>query len=113
MHRHKDAERTAYYRQEASACATAALTTAIAEIKQAYLDLEQGWLCLAPKVVENTDAATDPKTPHDADPKPSRAPIVNAVHAPAGATANSKLTFYLGHPVGSDQYLPTLYGRYI
>jgi len=49
MHRHKNAERTAYYRQEASACATAALTSAIAEIKQAYLDLEQGWLCLAPK----------------------------------------------------------------
>ena len=49
MHPHKEAERTAYYRRQAAACATAALTTAIAEIKQAYLDLEQGWLCLAPK----------------------------------------------------------------
>lgn len=49
MHPHKEAERTAYYRRQAAACATAALTTAIAEIKQAYLDLEQAWLCLAPK----------------------------------------------------------------
>ena len=77
MPRYKDAERATYCRQEASACAQAALTTVIIEIKQAYLDLEQGWLSLAPKVVENTDAATDPKTPHDADPKPSRAPNVN------------------------------------
>ncbi len=59
MHRHKDAELTAYYRQQASSCATAALTTAIAEVKQAYLDLEQGWLCLTPKVETSRDDLVD------------------------------------------------------
>lgn len=51
----KDADRTSYYRQQASSCATAALTSVMIEIKQAYLDLEQGWLCLAPK----NDAGSD------------------------------------------------------
>lgn len=60
MHPHKDAERTAYYRQQASACATAALTTATAEIRQAYLDLEQGWLCLAPKPALDDQVDTAP-----------------------------------------------------
>jgi hypothetical protein len=49
MDRRNDVERAEHYRQEASACARAALTTAITEIKQAYLELEQGWLSLAPK----------------------------------------------------------------
>lgn len=53
--RRKYIERTEYYRQEASACAAAAVTTAIAEIKQAYLELEQGWLCLTPKRKEGLD----------------------------------------------------------
>ncbi len=76
MHPHKDAERTAYYRQQASSCATAALITAIAEIKQAYLDLEQGWLCLAPKAAQDdpldpapggdSQLKTDPSLNHDA-----------------------------------------------
>jgi len=57
QHRNNDAERLAQYRQEAATCARAALTTAIAEIKQAYLDLEQGWLCLAPKS-ENSSAVS-------------------------------------------------------
>jgi hypothetical protein len=52
MHSHKDAKQTAYYRRQAYACATAASATAIAEVKEAYLNLEQGWLCLAPKVEE-------------------------------------------------------------
>ena len=49
---HKDAKQTAYYRRQSYACATAASATAIAEVKEAYLNLEQGWLCLAPKVEE-------------------------------------------------------------
>ena len=63
MHPNKDAERTAYYRQQASACSAAALTTTIAEVKQAYLDLEQGWLSLAPKARESLDGSseTDPQ----------------------------------------------------
>jgi hypothetical protein len=72
MHPNKDTELTGYYRQQASACATKALATAINEIKQAYLDLEQGWLSLAPKIEERPVA--EPMTLHDADPKPSRAP---------------------------------------
>jgi hypothetical protein len=74
MHRHKAVEQTAYYRREAAACATAAATPVIAEIKQAYLDLEQGWLCLAPKVEASPTTRVDPSTAHDADLKPSRAP---------------------------------------
>lgn len=75
MHSHKEAERTertAYYRRQAFACATAALTTAIAEIKQAYLDLEQGWLCLAPKAV--LDDRVDPGPGSDAKLKTPEAP---------------------------------------
>jgi hypothetical protein len=78
MHPHKDAERTAYYRQQASSCATAALITAIAEIRQAYLDLEQGWLCLAPKGAQDdppdpaSQLKTDPSPNHDAGRNASR-----------------------------------------
>lgn len=55
MGRRKEAERVDYYRQEASTCARAALTSAIADIKQAYLELEQGWLSLTPKPKESLD----------------------------------------------------------
>jgi hypothetical protein len=55
MDRRKDVERTAYYRRQASTCAKAALTTAVADIRQAYLELEQGWLCLVPKPKEGFD----------------------------------------------------------
>jgi hypothetical protein len=50
MHHRKDAKQTAYCRQQALACANAALSTAIGEVKEAYLNLEQGWLCLAPRL---------------------------------------------------------------
>jgi hypothetical protein len=49
MFRHRGAQHTDDYKQQARACASAALATGIAEIKQAYLELEQGWLCLAAK----------------------------------------------------------------
>lgn len=42
-------DQTIYYRQQASACAAAAVVSTVAHVKQAYLDLEQGWLCLVPK----------------------------------------------------------------
>lgn len=38
----------AYYAEQAAQCAAAALATTIVEIKQAYLDLEQGWRRLIP-----------------------------------------------------------------
>jgi hypothetical protein len=80
QHRHKDAERGVYYRQQASVCATAALTTASAEVKQAYLDLEQGWLCLAPKVDENSVVSAPVKGVNDTDSQSSRASSRNAAH---------------------------------
>ena len=69
MDRLTDAKRATSYRQEAFACATAALTTSIAELKQAYLELEQGWLCLTPKP-ENSCASAEPNTELDGHPKP-------------------------------------------
>lgn len=62
MHDNKEAGRTAYYRRQASACAVAAVTTPIAEIKQAYLNLEQGWLCLAPKPEAGVSNQHNPQT---------------------------------------------------
>jgi hypothetical protein len=81
QHPRSDADRTAHYRQEASACATAALTTTIAEIKQAYLDLEQGWLCLAPKPENSSAISAEPKTVPDADSKSRQAPHCNTTRS--------------------------------
>jgi hypothetical protein len=71
MDRLTDAKRATFYRQEAFACATAALTTSIAEIKQAYLELEQGWLCLTPKPENSSAGSGEPNTVSDGDPKPN------------------------------------------
>ncbi len=70
QNQNKDIERAAQYRREASVCATAAATSAIAEIKQAYLELEQGWLCLAPKTETNPAdlIALEPNRRADATP---------------------------------------------
>jgi hypothetical protein len=46
----RSSERTAYCRKQAAECAAAAIATALAEVKEAYLNLEQGWLKLAPEV---------------------------------------------------------------
>jgi hypothetical protein len=53
MYRRNHANQKAFYRQQASECAAAASATSVAEVKQAYLDLEQGWLSLAPSGDEN------------------------------------------------------------
>jgi hypothetical protein len=74
MDRLTDAKRTTFYRQDAFACAAAALTTSIAEIKQAYLELEQGWLCLTPKP-QNNCASADPNTVSDDNPTPNEPPL--------------------------------------
>lgn len=49
MPSNKESKRALYSHRQASACAVAATTAACPEAKQAYLELEQGWLCLAPK----------------------------------------------------------------
>jgi hypothetical protein len=72
MHPHKNAERTAYYRRQASACSAAASATVIAEVKEAYLNLEQGWLSLAPKAEASRNDLLDPQI-DSGDSKPSRA----------------------------------------
>jgi hypothetical protein len=42
--------RTDYCRAQAAKCASAAEATAILDIREAYLNLEQGWLQLAPEI---------------------------------------------------------------
>jgi hypothetical protein len=50
--------RTEYCRRQAAECAAAAAATAIFDVKEAYLNLEQGWLKLAPEAEgAYTDAA--------------------------------------------------------
>ena len=83
-HRLDNAKRAAYYRQQASACATAALATVIAEVRQAYLDLEQGWLCLAPKAEESSVVSALVKNADDADTRPSRLSSGNTPHGLTG-----------------------------
>jgi hypothetical protein len=74
MPHRKDAERLAYYRRQASACATAALSTTIAEVKQAYIDLEQGWLCLTPKAEARLDDPADAAPAHTCESTTAESP---------------------------------------
>lgn len=60
MHRRYRADQKAYCHHQASECATAASATSVAEVKQAYLDLEQGWLSLAPKSKEHPTVSSKP-----------------------------------------------------
>jgi hypothetical protein len=46
----RSSERTTYCRKQAAECAAAATATALAEVKEAYLNLEQGWLQLVPEI---------------------------------------------------------------
>lgn len=57
---------SAYYAQQAAQCAAAASTTTSPEVKQAYLDLEQGWRHLFPEVADRPGApSVDPPTIRD------------------------------------------------
>ena len=44
--------RTDYYLEQANKCAKAASSTSITEIREAYANLQQGWLRLVPKPAE-------------------------------------------------------------
>jgi hypothetical protein len=59
MLRHRGTRQTNDYNQQAFACARAASATSVSEIKEAYLNLEQGWLCLAAKGDANLGSAVD------------------------------------------------------
>ena len=43
-------KRTAHCRQQAAKCALAATTAILDEVRQAYLNIEQAWLQLAPDI---------------------------------------------------------------
>ena len=43
-------KRTAYCHQQAAECASAATTAILGEVRQAYLNIEQAWLQLAPDI---------------------------------------------------------------
>jgi hypothetical protein len=42
--------RTEYCRKQAAECAAAAMAATIADVKEAYVNLEQAWLHLAPEI---------------------------------------------------------------
>jgi hypothetical protein len=48
-------KRTAYCRQQAAECAMAATTAILGEVRQAYLNIEQAWLQLAPDINSGSD----------------------------------------------------------
>lgn len=50
MSRQTETERTAYCHTRAAECARAAMEKTMAELKDAYINLEQGWLLLAPEL---------------------------------------------------------------
>jgi hypothetical protein len=54
-------KRTAYCRQQAAECALAATTTILGEIRQAYLNIEQAWLQLAPEIDSGSAPTNSPK----------------------------------------------------
>jgi hypothetical protein len=48
-------KRTTYCRQQAAECALGATTAILGEVRQAYLNIEQAWLQLAPDINSETD----------------------------------------------------------
>jgi hypothetical protein len=57
MSRHID--QTTYCRREAAECARRALEATLAEVREPYVNLEQGWLRLAPETNENEEASVE------------------------------------------------------
>jgi hypothetical protein len=64
-------DRTAYCRQQAAECASAAATTTLLEVKEAYLNMERAWLQLAPDVASNQ---TIPDRPESMEQEPAPTP---------------------------------------
>jgi hypothetical protein len=54
--------RTAYCRQQAAESAMAATTAILGEVRQAYLDIEQAWLQLAPDINSDSKKAARQST---------------------------------------------------
>jgi hypothetical protein len=65
-------EKGGYCRGQAAECATAATTSALSEIREAYLNLEQGWMELAHEFDEMPELpafARDKKTSEGSEPR--------------------------------------------
>jgi hypothetical protein len=62
---HND-ERSQYCRQQAAECAAAAAAATVAHVREAYLNMEQAWLGLAPGI-EDTVRVAPPSQPRDDD----------------------------------------------
>jgi hypothetical protein len=54
--------RTAYCQQQAAECASVATITTLSEISEAYLNIEQAWLQLAPDVDSNRTIPDGPES---------------------------------------------------
>jgi hypothetical protein len=54
MDRLKDVKRVQYCRQQASECLSAAEAAVITEVREAYVQLAEGWRRLAPKTTEDS-----------------------------------------------------------
>lgn len=52
--------RTAYFLNQATQCAKAASKASVAELREAYANLEQGWLQLVPQPAEGESADRAP-----------------------------------------------------
>jgi hypothetical protein len=59
---HAAGNRTAYCRQQAVESALAATTAILGEVRQAYLNIEQAWLQLAPDINSDSKKAGRPST---------------------------------------------------
>jgi hypothetical protein len=70
--------RADYCRQQAAECAAAAAATALHDVKEAYLNLEQGWLKLAPELeggrISSISAEPDKSERNPGQPIPRSAP---------------------------------------
>jgi hypothetical protein len=54
-------DRTAYCHRQAAECASAAAATTLSEAREAYLNMQQAWLQLAPDLASNPSAADKPE----------------------------------------------------
>ena len=61
--------RTEYCRKQAAECAAAATASALPDVKEAYLNLEQAWLQLAPELEGGLNVSTGPE-PRKSDRTP-------------------------------------------
>lgn len=65
-------DRKLYCQQQAAECASAANATNLSEIREAYLNMEQAWLKLAPDIDSNQTLTIRPEPDDEGrEPKPN------------------------------------------